>query len=211
MHKPAIELLNGTAHSSIIFLHGLGADGTDLLPVAQTLNLSGVRFILPHATSRAVTINGGYVMPAWYDIRQADITLDQDDAGFTQARTVVADLIQHEITRGIPGTHIILAGFSQGGAVALYSGLTLGITLAGIVGLSTYLPRLTPAVSIPPIWIAHGVHDEVIPLATSQASFNRLATDKANTHLYPMGHEISLDEIADLRAWLLTRLPSTAS
>ena len=210
MHKPPIELLNGTAHSSIIFLHGLGADGTDLLPVAQTLNLSGVRFILPHATSRAVTINGGYVMPAWYDIRQAEITVDQDDAGFTQARTVVADLIQHEITRGIAANHIVLAGFSQGGAVALYSGLTLGITLAGIAGLSTYLPQLTLTDNTPPIWIAHGTHDEVIPLATSRASFSCLATDKTSMHLYPMGHEISLDEIVDLRAWLLTRLPSVA-
>ena len=211
MIKAPIELLSGTAQSSIIFLHGLGADGTDLLPVAQALQLTGVRFILPHAPSRAVTINHGYVMPAWYDIRSAEITVDQDDAGFTQARTVVADLIQHEITRGIPANRIVLAGFSQGGAVALYSGLTLGITLAGIAGLSTYLPRLTPTTNIPPLWIAHGVHDEVIPLMTSQSSFNRLPTALAHSHLYPIGHEISLDEIADLRTWLLTRLPSAAS
>ena len=207
MLKAPVELLNGTAHSSIIFLHGLGADGTDLLPVAQALQLTGVRFILPNAPNRAVTINNGYVMPAWYDITTSNITLNQDNTGFNQSRAVVAGLIELEISRGIATNRIVLAGFSQGGAVALYSGLTLNIELAGIVGLSAYLPQLIVAQTMPPIWIGHGRDDEVIPVATSQASFASLPTALAQIHLYPIGHAISTAEIADLRAWLLTRLP----
>lgn len=207
MLKAPLEILVGTARSSIIFLHGLGADGADIAPVAEALQLRDVRFILPHAPSRPVTINNGYVMPAWYDIRQPDIRSDQDEAGFRESRATVADLIQQEIARNIPSTRIVLAGFSQGGAVALYSGLTLGIPLAGIAGLSTYLPQLTMGENIPPVWIAHGTEDNVVPLAANQASFSGFPTNNLSTQLYPMGHEISLDEIADLRNWLVARLP----
>lgn len=207
MAKPPVELLTGMASASIILLHGLGADGFDLAPVAEALNLPNVRFILPHAESRAVTINGGYVMPAWYDIRQPDISQQQDEAGFMQSRTLVADLIQQEIARGISSERIVLAGFSQGGAVALYSGLTLGLPLAGIVALSTYLPQLPAAIpAIPKIWAAHGMHDEIIPLSLSQSSYARLTESQLEMHIYPMAHEISTKEIADLRAWLVTQL-----
>lgn len=207
MAKPPLELLTGTANASIIMLHGLGADGFDLAPVAQALNLPGVRFILPHAEPRPVTINGGYVMPAWYDIYQPDLNRDQDDAGFAQAREIVADLIRRETARGISSERIILAGFSQGGAVALYSGLTLGLPLAGIAALSAYLPRLPSAVDESlPVWAAHGTRDDIIPLSMSQSSYARLAESQLEMHIYPMAHEISMNEIADLRAWLQTQI-----
>ncbi len=207
MPKPPVELLAGTANASIILLHGLGADGFDLAPVAQALDLPDVRFILPHAEPRPVTINGGYVMPAWYDIYQPDLSRGQDDAGFAQAREIVANLIRHEVARGISSTRIILAGFSQGGAVALYSGLTLGLPLAGIAALSAYLPQLPTAVDPTlPIWAAHGTRDEIIPLSMSQASYARLAESQLEMHLYPMAHEISMNEIADLRVWLQTQI-----
>ena len=207
MSKLPVELLTGTANASIILLHGLGADGYDLAPIAKALNLPDVRFILPHAASRPVTVNGGYVMPAWYDIRQPDISQEQDEAGFLASRAVVADLIQHEIARGIGSERIVLAGFSQGGAVALYSGLTLGLPLAGIAALSTYLPQLPAATpEIPKIWAAHGIHDDIIPLNLSQASYARLPKTQLEMYTYPMAHEISLNEIADLRAWLVVQL-----
>lgn len=207
MPKPAIELLSGTADASIILLHGLGADGFDLAPVAQALNLPNVRFILPHAQSRPVTINGGYVMPAWYDIAHTDLSREQDEAGLANARDIVAKLIQLEVARRISSERIILAGFSQGGAVALYSGLSLELPLAGIAALSAYLPQLpTTITGLPPIWAAHGSHDDVVPLALSQASYTRLPQAQLEMHIYPMAHEISMNEIADLRVWLTARL-----
>ncbi len=207
MIRPPIEILSGTAKSSLILLHGLGANGADLAPLAQALKLNDVRFILPHAPTRPVTVNNGYRMPAWYDIRQADICADQDERGFTESRQVIADLIEQEKARGIAPERIVLAGFSQGGAVALYSGLTLGLPLAGIAGLSTYLPLLTKTAEIPPLWIAHGIDDEVIPLATHQRSFAGFPDLLLTTRLYPMRHEICAEEIAELRSWLSLRLP----
>lgn len=203
MHKSPVEVVTGKPDASIILLHGLGADGRDLEPVAHALTLPNVRFILPHAAARPVTLNGGYIMPAWYDIYEADLARKQDEAGFVQARNIVADLIDREVARGIDVERIILAGFSQGGAVALYSGLSLGLPLAGIVALSTYLPQLPDAINNPPpIWAAHGMHDGVIPLNRSQDSFDRLEKTQLEMHIYPMAHEISLQEIADLRVWL---------
>lgn len=209
MSRSPIEILAGTAKSSIILLHGLGADGDDLAPLAHALKLCDVRFILPHAPHRHVTINNGYRMPAWYDIRQADICSDQDEDGFKESRATVAGLIERETARGIAASRIVLAGFSQGGAVALYSGLTLGIPLAGIAGLSAYLPLLTKTVEIPPVWIAHGTDDDVIPLAANQRSFSGFPANDLTTHIYRMRHEICPAEIADLRAWLSLRLPPT--
>ncbi|MDR3390149.1 MAG: alpha/beta fold hydrolase [Sulfuriferula sp.] len=207
MSQPPIELLAGTAEASIILLHGLGANGFDLAPVAQALNLPGIRFILPHAEARPVTINGGYVMPAWYDISHSDISQDQDEIGFANADAVVTDLIQREIARGIDSKKIVLAGFSQGGAVALHCGLTSNLPLAGIVALSAYLPHFSGGINpTPRIWAAHGDHDDVIPLSLSRNSYTRLPQTQLEMHTYPMAHEISMDEIADLRAWLMALL-----
>lgn len=202
-----IELLAGTANASIILLHGLGADGFDLVPIAKALNLPNVRFILPHAQHRPVTINGGYIMPAWYDISHAELSREQDEAGFVQSKSIIEDLIHQEIARGISNNRIILAGFSQGGAVALYSGLTSAWPLAGIAALSTYLPLL-PSSSNESIriWAAHGTQDEVIPLRLSQASYSRLSELQLEMHIYPMAHEISQQEILELRKWLVTQI-----
>lgn len=203
MHKAPVEVVTGNPDASIILLHGLGADGHDLEPVAHALKLHNVRFILPHAEARPVTLNGGYIMPAWYDIYEPDLARKQDEAGFVQAKTIIADLIDREVARGINIERIVLAGFSQGGAVALYSGLSLALPIAGIVALSTYLPQLPNAIDNPPrIWAAHGTNDGVIPLSRSQASYDRLDKTPLEMHIYPMAHEISLQEIADLRGWL---------
>ncbi|MFA5172645.1 MAG: carboxylesterase [Sulfuriferula sp.] len=207
MAKQPLVVLNGSAYASVILLHGLGADGHDLAPVVDMLAIPNVRFILPHAEARAVTINGGYVMPAWYDIASADITQRQDDAGFEQSRLMIDGLIAEEVNLGIPPERIVLAGFSQGGAIALYSGLSSTQPLAGIAALSSYLPNLPANRQNPtPIWMAHGKHDDVIPLPVADASWSAAPQYTPERHIYSMGHEISMAEIADLRAWLLVRL-----
>ncbi|BBP02156.1 alpha/beta hydrolase [Sulfuriferula nivalis] len=207
MAKQPLIILNGEAKASVILLHGLGADGHDLAPVVDMLAIPDVRFVLPHAGTRPVTINGGYVMPAWYDIQSADITQQQDDAGFEQSRLIIDGLIADEISLGIPQERIMLAGFSQGGAIALYSGLSSELPLAGIAALSSYLPTL-PALkqNPPPIWMAHGKHDDIIPLAVAEASWSAAPSYMPERHTYPMGHEISMEEITDLRTWLLKTL-----
>lgn len=204
MTKQPLVIANGSTNATVILLHGLGADGHDLAPVVDMLSMPNVRFILPHADSRAVTINGGYVMPAWYDIVAADITQLQDDTGFEQSRTVIDDIIAKEIKQGTPAKHIALAGFSQGGAIALYTGLLSLHPLAGIAALSSYLPKL-PATEQPPppIWMAHGKYDEIIPLSVAESSWAAIPHYAPERHTYAMGHEINTAEIADLRAWLL--------
>jgi phospholipase/carboxylesterase len=204
MAKQPLIILNGDAKASVILLHGLGADGYDLAPVVDMLAIPDVRFILPHADTRPVTVNGGYVMPAWYDIRSTDITQQQDNAGFEQSRLITDGLITHEASLGIPHERIVLAGFSQGGAIALYCGLSSERHLAGIAALSSYLPTL-PALkqNPPPIWMAHGKHDDIIPLSGCEASWSATPSYIPERHIYPMRHEISMDEITDLRTWLL--------
>jgi phospholipase/carboxylesterase len=204
MAKQPLVIANGSTNATVILLHGLGADGHDLAPVVDMLAMPNVRFILPHADSRAVTINGGYVMPAWYDIVAADITQRQDDTGFEQSRMIIDNIISEEIKQGIPAEHIVLAGFSQGGAIALYTGLLSPHPLAGIAALSSYLPKLpTASQTPPPIWMAHGKYDEIIPLSVAEASWAATPHYMPERHTYAMGHEITMAEIADLRAWLL--------
>ena len=182
---PCVEVGPPSSQHSIIWLHGLGADGHDFEPIVDELNLDKpVHFIFPHAPSQAVTINNGMTMPAWYDISSAQIDAMQDEAGIRQSQQYTLALIEREIKRGIHSENIILAGFSQGGAIALHTALRYDKPLAGIMALSTYVPlqdrvetEISEANRNTPIFMAHGKHDPIIPLQTavsSQAFLNKL-------------------------------------
>jgi phospholipase/carboxylesterase len=197
--------------NSVIWMHGLGADGHDFEPVVNMLELPLTRFILPHAPVRAVTLNNGYHMPAWYDIFGLDAGSKQDQPGIEQSRLQIDSLIAKEIARGIPAEHIVLAGFSQGGAIALHTGLRYPQKLAGIVALSTYLPlkpslasQAAPANHDIPIFMAHGTFDDVISLQTNRLSRDaiQMAGYQLEWHEYPIAHSVNEDEINDLRKFL---------
>ncbi|MBU1190922.1 MAG: dienelactone hydrolase family protein [Gammaproteobacteria bacterium] len=217
MQTPTLERLiiepPCPATASVIWLHGLGADGHDFEPLVPELGLveRGVRFILPHAPSLPVTVNGGYVMPAWYDIRWPDLRRDADEAGIRASVAAVGDLIQTEIDRGVVPERIVLAGFSQGGAIVLHAGLTYPQRLGGIMALSTYLAlpdalaaELQAANSATPIFMAHGTDDPIAPFAVAQASRDQLTALGCPVafHSYHMPHSVCPDEVADIRAWL---------
>ena len=200
--------------ATILIMHGLGADGRDFLPIAEQLDLSGVgpvRFLFPSAPSMPVTINGGFVMPAWYDILGADLVRREDEAGLRQSQAAIEALIARERTRGMPAERIVVAGFSQGCAMALMIGLRHPERLAGIVGLSGYLPladkaaqeRSTANQGVP-IFLAHGSHDGVIVLPRATASRDVLKSlgYALEWHEYPMEHSVCPEEIADLARWL---------
>lgn len=198
-------------NASVIWLHGLGADGYDFEPIVAQLQLPNVRFILPHAPVMPVTINNGYAMPAWYDLYGLTAGSSEDEAGIQASQHYVNTLIQKEIDSGIPAHKIVIAGFSQGGAMALYTALRYPKTLAGILALSTYLPlkarlagELNPANQATPIFMAHGIYDEVISLATSQTSRDLLQSRQISVtwHEYNMAHSVCAEEIADIRAFL---------
>jgi phospholipase/carboxylesterase len=200
--------------ATIIIMHGLGADGRDFLPIAEQLDLSGVgpvRFLFPSAPLMPVTINGGYEMPAWYDILGADLVRREDEAGLRKSQASMEALIAHEKSRGIPAHRIVVAGFSQGCAMALMTGLRHSERLAGIVGLSGYLPLadLTSAEGSAasrdvPIFLAHGSHDGVVLLQRASASRDALSAlgYDVEWHEYPMEHSVCPQEIADLERWL---------
>lgn len=200
--------------ATIIILHGLGADGRDFLPIAKQLDLSSVgpvRFIFPSAPSMPVSINGGYIMPAWYDILGADLVLREDEAGLRQSQASVDALIAHEKSRGMPANRIVIAGFSQGCAMALMTGLRYPERLAGIVGLSGYLPlalktfaERSAANYKTPVFLAHGIHDGVVILPRATASRDVLKTlgYAVDWHEYPMEHSVCPKEVDDLAAWL---------
>ncbi len=208
----------GTASAVIIWLHGLGADGHDFEPLIPELHIvreHGVRVVLPHAPSRPVTINGGMVMPAWYDITGLDFRSREDAAGIEQSRRQLEQLIDHELATGIPPRQVFLAGFSQGGAVVLHTGLRHAQRLGGLIVLSAYLPLpaslaagASAANADVPVFMAHGVADPVVPYALGAAS--RALLEQAGYPVdwfsYPMQHAVCMEEIADLRAWLLVRL-----
>ena len=199
--------------ASIIILHGLGADGNDFVPVAQELDLASVgpvRFVLPNAPTRPVMINGGYVMPAWYDILGPG--QPEDAAGLRASQALVDGLIDAEIARGIPASRIVLAGFSQGCAMTFMSGLRFGERLAGLLGMSGYLPlaELTGAERSAanagvPIFQAHGSADQMIPMARATWSRDALLAlgYPVEWHAYPMPHSVCPQEIADMNRWLL--------
>lgn len=212
---PPLEIETGPRPSvGVIWLHGLGADGHDFEPIVSELGLPPdvpIRFIFPHAPHRPVTINGGYVMRAWYDIRTGDFGRMEDEAGIRESERTVRDLIDREVSRGIPPHRIVLAGFSQGGAIALHTGLRAPAALGGIIALSTYLPLIDTlgleahaANRAIPIFMAHGTHDPVIPLDRGRASAERLTAHGAAVlwRTYPMEHSVHPAEIGELAAWI---------
>lgn len=203
--------------TAVIWLHGLGADGHDFEPVVHMLNLPHIRFILPHAPYRPVTLNNGYDMPAWYDIFGLQPDSPQDAAGIRTMQSEIEAMIAAEIARGIPAHRILLAGFSQGGAMALHTALRYPAPLAGVLALSTYLPLRTllasekhPANQHTPIWMAHGRTDSVITLQTAFAA--RDAMTEAGFDVcwqeYDMPHSVCEQEIADIRTFLQKVLPA---
>ncbi len=208
-----------SADAAVIWLHGLGADGSDFVPIVPELPLADgarIRFVFPHAPLRPVTLNGGHVMRAWYDIYSLDRGGPQDLAGLAEARTQLEGLIARERRRGIAETRIVLAGFSQGGAVALHTGLRHPAALAGIAGLSTYLPCADqlaeehhPASLATPLFLAHGRDDDIIPFGTGEHTRDRLLElgYTVEWHAYPMPHSLCPAEVRDLGAWLTRRLP----
>jgi phospholipase/carboxylesterase len=209
----------GKPDACIIWLHGLGANGHDFEPVIPQLEIveqHAVRVVLPHAPSRAVTINNGAVMPAWYDIMlAADFGQAQDSVGICESEQRLRALIGREIENGIDSRRILLAGFSQGGAVVLHTGLRYPQPLAGILALSTYLPL---ADTLPqeaaetnrgiPVMMAHGTSDPVVPLALAEQSCAELEQQgyAVDWHTYPMQHAVCPEEINDIRSWIINVL-----
>ncbi|HJT99219.1 MAG TPA: alpha/beta hydrolase [Rhodanobacteraceae bacterium] len=203
---------------AIIWLHGLGADGNDFRPIVPELvdpAWPPLRFVFPHAPVRAVTINGGMRMRAWYDILAPQIAAQQDVAGIRASIVALDELIAREGARGIPPERVILAGFSQGGAIVLAAGVRHAAKLAGVVALSTYLPldgltaaERNEANADLPIFMAHGSYDPVVPemLGTLSRDALKALGYAIEWHSYPMAHQVSPPEIADLRAWIASRL-----
>ena len=205
-----------TADAAVIWLHGLGADGHDFEAVVPELNLpasAAIRFIFPHAPSMPVTINGGMVMPAWYDILEMNIELKHDEQQLLNSADAISKLIDREIERGIDSHRIIIAGFSQGGAVGYQSALTYPKPLAGLLGLSSYFATSQSIVYNPandelPIQIFHGTADPVVPESLGQQSYDLLIEKgyQANYKTYSMEHSVCMDEIADISTWLQATL-----
>ena len=199
---------------SIIWMHGLGADGNDFVPLVKELDLRGcpgIRFIFPSAGTMPVTINNGYVMRAWYDILVSDLVRREDESGLRASQQQIEALIAREKARGIPASRIILAGFSQGCAMTLQTGLRHPETLAGLMCLSGYLPladmtaaERTPASLQTPIFMAHGTADPVVPIARAEQSRDLLTGMgyQVEWHEYRMQHSLCQEEIDDIGAWL---------
>lgn len=200
--------------AAVIWLHGLGADGYDFVPVVRELESAGApaaRYVFPHAPQIPVTINSGYVMRAWYDILGTDLVRREDGARIRASADAVEQLIAREGTRGIPRQRVVLAGFSQGGAITLHAGLRSTAPLAGLMALSTYLPladvaqaEATAASKSIPIFMAHGTQDPVIPLDRATASRDKLKAlgYAVEWHEYPMPHSVNGDEITAIAAFL---------
>jgi len=199
---------------TVIWLHGLGADGSDFVPIVPELNLPDelpLRFVFPHAPERPVTINNGYVMRAWYDIYSLTSNHRADEEGVMESIKFVETLIEHEIQRGIPAEKIVLAGFSQGAVVALATGLRYSKSLAGILALSGYLANAEKTLAeasaanfITPIFVAHGTEDTVVPYMLGLQLSDVLQRNKykISWHSYPMGHSVCKEEIGDMAEWL---------
>jgi len=226
-----LELVSGgdpaaTPVASILVLHGLGADGNDFVPIAQELDLGAigpVRFVFPSAPVRPVTLNGGYRMRAWYDIfpppSRPGAERPEDEPGLREAAALVQGLLDREAARGVPASRTVLMGFSQGCAVTLMAGLRAPLRLAGLVGLSGYLPlaattaaERSQANRDVPIFLAHGEHDPMVVLDRGEATRDVLQSlgYDVDWHSYPMEHSVCAEEVEDLNAWLLRVLAQAA-
>ncbi len=216
-----IEVQTGPAPTAaVIWLHGLGADGHDFEPIVPALGLSApVRFVFPNAPTRPVTINGGMVMRAWYDIVEMSLDRRVDYDGIVESAQAIDALIAREIARGVPAERIVLAGFSQGGAVALHAGLRAPQRLAGLLILSSYLPfpqRLSEhsaANAQTPVFFGHGTFDMVVPATHGRraADVLRAAGQPVSFQTWPMAHAVHPDEVRAIGAWLTERLgPASA-
>ena len=217
MQVNAVETNTGPNPAwSLIFLHGLGADGHDFAPLPGQMRLpAAVRFVFPHAPVTPVTINGGLAMPAWYDILTLDWNGPEDAAGVRNSARDLQRLISRETERGIPSSRIFIGGFSQGGSVALFTGPRHPDPLAGIIALSTWMPQ--PATLAAenseanrslPVFMAHGTHDSTIPMMFGARARDQLREQghDVDWHTYPLEHAVSAQEIADLNDWLAARL-----
>lgn len=207
----AIEINPETEpQASVIWLHGLGADGYDFVDIVPQLNLPkelAVRFVFPHAPVRPVTLNGGYQMRAWFDIYGLDAASPQDETGIRQAQQLIDQLINKELALGIASKKIVLAGFSQGGAMALQCGLYFPQNLAGILVLSGFLmlaDKLEKVNKSSPIFMAHGKYDDVVPITWAESSRDKLNNlgCKVQWSSYPMAHQLCNQEIVDIARWL---------
>jgi phospholipase/carboxylesterase len=214
-----VEIVTGpTPTGTVIWMHGLGADGYDFVPIVKELEINtlpglsgGLRFIFPHAPTRPVTINNGMVMRAWYDIKMVDLVRQEDDAGLRASQAEIEKLLAREKQRGVAARRIVLAGFSQGGAIALQTGLRHPERLAGLMILSSYLPIASTVAAEAtainrdvPIFMAHGTGDPVINLARATASREQLTAlgHQVDWHEYPMEHSVCMEEVQAIRAWL---------
>lgn len=210
-----IELENGDDPThTILWLHGLGADGNDFVPIIDELELpaaSRIRFIFPHAPMRPVSINNGFVMRAWYDVLNLNFNQPEDEDGLRDSQRAIEALLERERQRGITPERIVLAGFSQGGAMALQTGLRYPERLAGIMALSCYLPlqqtlatEAHPVNSATSIFMAHGSQDPIVPLTLAATSRRQLLESgyAVEWHEYPMAHAVCAEEMADISAWL---------
>jgi phospholipase/carboxylesterase len=216
MDLQTIELNPGsTPRATVIILHGLGADGTDFLPMADELKLDAVgpvRYIFPRAPVRPVTINNGYPMRAWYDILAADLVRREDEAGLRESMAAVHRLIAAEVARGVPARRIVLAGFSQGCAITLGAGVRCTERLAGLAGLSGYMPLADTTAAErhsanrdTPVFMAHGRNDGVVAMARGTAGRDLLQGlgQPLEWHDYPMEHSVCIEEVQALQQWLL--------
>ena len=218
-YLPAVEIEYPQGESvgaAIIWLHGLGADGNDFAPIVPQLPLPaglGVRFVFPHAPSIPVTINNGFVMPAWYDIIEMSLERKVDVAQIEESAQQIQDLISREIERGVSPEHIVIAGFSQGGAVAYHVALGYPERLAGLMTLSTYLAtndniEYSAANKDMPILIEHGTHDPVVPVILGEQAHQLLSAKDYNVsyNTYPMAHQVCMPQIQNIGQWLNTVL-----
>ena len=213
-HTTLILEAENPATSAVIWLHGLGADGYDFYGIVPQLKLtehSSIRFIFPHAPIRPVTLNQGIDMRAWYDIVEISAGAFEDESGIRSSEKSIVELIEQQEKQGIPSKNIVLAGFSQGGVIALQCGLRYPKPLAGIIALSTYLPiahtlpeEINPANQTIPIFMAHGVSDEVLPIAWGRNSRQILNQHQYNVewHEYQMKHTVCIEEIRDISVFL---------